>query len=410
MIFSRERKEEWSIWNKIGFRFVFIYFSFYCFSIIGSGIFKSSVYWVAKNVLNIAYDFNEKGYGSGDTTFQYVLLFIIFCTSVFGTIIWSLFDKRKSYNILNYSLILLLRFVLIIFMFIYGFIKVFHMQMIPPTYSRLVTELGAMSPMGLAWTFMGYSKAYSMFAGFAEVTAGLLLVSRRLQSLGGIVVMAVMGNVFMMNMAFDIPVKIFSFHLLLMGAFLFLSDSQRFFKAIILKKAVTKEVSFPVIDANSLKIFRIAKAVIAGLIVILAISMGNSRAENFQKKMKPFLNGAWKVNSYQENGKDLPPLLTDSNRWKYFVVDYDGSALVIQMDDSKNHYKTVIDTTAKTLTFKESEVIIANFNYSLENDNLIFKGTKNQDTLFIKMKRRSDDSFLLKSRGFNWINESPYNQ
>ncbi len=411
MILSREKKEEWSLWNKIGFRFVFLYFTFYCFSIIGSGVFASLVEWVAVNVLNITYDFSSRGYGSGDTTFQYVLLFINACFAVFGTLLWSLFDKRKSYNQLNYALILILRFVLVAFMFVYGFIKIFHMQMIPPTYSQLVSNLGDMSPMGLAWTFMGYSKAYIIFAGASEVLAGILLVSRRLQTIGALLVVAVMGNVFMMNMAFDIPVKIFSFHLMLMGGVLFLMDSKRFIKAIILKKEVPQEVSYPVIDEGSKKVFRIIKLTITIILVGIFVTGAHSRAKSFQKKMNPLLKGVWEVDYFEKNGEEKPPLLTDRKRWRYFIVDAEGVATIMGMKENKVGYSLQVDKLLNEFSMTSRDSLNTyKFSYKKQGDFLDLSGKSMSDSLFIKLRRRDDDSFLLKSRGFNWINERPNNQ
>ena len=39
--------------------------------------------------------------------------------------------------------------------------------------------------MGLLWTFMGHSPAYSAFTGAAEALAGALLLFRRTTLLGG---------------------------------------------------------------------------------------------------------------------------------------------------------------------------------------------------------------------------------
>jgi hypothetical protein len=55
-----------------------------------------------------------------------------------------------------------------------------------------------------------------VFAGMGETVAAAVLVFRRTAMLGAIVGAAVMTNVFMLNMSFDIPVKQFSFHLLAM--------------------------------------------------------------------------------------------------------------------------------------------------------------------------------------------------
>ena len=52
---------------------------------------------------------------------------------------------------------------------------------------RLAQHLGDMSPMGLLWTFMGFSPTYQIFTGAIEVLAGLLLTTRRTTLLGALV-------------------------------------------------------------------------------------------------------------------------------------------------------------------------------------------------------------------------------
>jgi len=39
----------------------------------------------------------------------------------------------------------------------------------------MIEPLGEFSPMGLMWTFMGYSKGYNRFVGGAEMLGGILL-------------------------------------------------------------------------------------------------------------------------------------------------------------------------------------------------------------------------------------------
>ena len=411
MIFTRERKETWSLINKIGFRFLFIYFSFYSLSLFASGIFESLVHYVGKTVFSISYSFSSRGYGSGDTTYQYILLFIIFCISIFGTIVWSVFDKRKSYNQLNYTFSLALRIILVFYLFIYGFIKIFHLQMIPPTYGQLLTNLGEMSPMRLAWTFMGYSKAYSIFAGASEVIAGLLLISRRTQTIGAILAIAVMGNVFMMNMAFDIPVKIFSFHLLLMGVILFLSDSRRFVNAIIYNKTVPKNEIYPPYTSKTRMGMRIVKAIITVIAIWIFLNMGFERSASFYERMNPPLKGAWKIIRFEKNGIELPPLTTDVYRWNYLILDQKDRATILRMNGDKEYYQFSADTIAKSWLVKENLSEIENiFSYTKEGNYIKAEGVFLNDTLKIELVRKKDEDFYLKSRGFHWINELPNNR
>ncbi|AWH94041.1 hypothetical protein A6035_15735 [Dietzia lutea] len=90
---------------------------------------------------------------------------------------------------------------------IYGWSKVFLMQMGVADYGDSLTTFGEMSPMGLLWRFMAFSPIVQILAGVAEVVAAALLLFRRTAWLGGLVAAAVMAVVFLLNMTFDVPVK-----------------------------------------------------------------------------------------------------------------------------------------------------------------------------------------------------------
>jgi hypothetical protein len=64
--------------------------------------------------------------------------------------------------------------------------------------------------MGLAWTFLGFSKAYNYFMGIAEAGGGLLLLFRRTAIFGVLLSMIVTSNIVAINFCFDVPVKLYS--------------------------------------------------------------------------------------------------------------------------------------------------------------------------------------------------------
>src|SRR5947199_1204250 len=102
----------------------------------------------------------------------------------------------------------------------FGAYKVIKSQFPAPSLDRLLEPYGDSSPMGLLWTFMGASKAYTIFGGFAEMLGGALLTVRRTTLLGALVCIGVITNIVMLNFSYDVPVKLYSTHLLLMAIFL----------------------------------------------------------------------------------------------------------------------------------------------------------------------------------------------
>ena len=90
----------------------------------------------------------------------------------------------------------------------YAVFKLGLMQMGKPDFPELLITLGEKSPMGLLWTFMGFSPVVQFLAGLAEFVAAILLLWRRTAWLGGLIGFIDLAVVWLLNMTFDVPVTI----------------------------------------------------------------------------------------------------------------------------------------------------------------------------------------------------------
>ena len=80
---------------------------------------------------------------------------------MFITIIWSLVDhKRPAYSWLKKLLITYTRYYLALIILSYVLFKIMPTQFDEPSARMLVQMYGESSPMGLLWSFMGYSTVY----------------------------------------------------------------------------------------------------------------------------------------------------------------------------------------------------------------------------------------------------------
>src|SRR5690606_3361008 len=219
----------WSLSTKIAFRFSFIFILSFIV-IKNNGAFPFFNYinkplvlltyqftpWFSKNILHYDYDYSIFTNGSGDTSYDWITLLIFFLYAIIGTIIWSILDsKRKSYYTCYYWLTTFIRYYVAFMLINYGVAKHIHAQMPHPGLERLMQPLGEFSPMGLAWTYCGYSKGYSIFIGVAEILAGFLLF-RKTVVLGTMLTIAVSINIMTVNYFFDVPVKMMSTALLIL--------------------------------------------------------------------------------------------------------------------------------------------------------------------------------------------------
>jgi hypothetical protein len=214
---------EWRPATRVAFRFAFAYTALFIAPLGPLGL-TALAKLVARHVFGVAGPIPTAGNGSGDRLIDWVTNLCILVLAVVATVVWSALDRRREYSLLHDRLRVVLRYGLGVTMCTYGAAKVFQSQFPAPSLERLVEPYGQSSPMGLVWTFMGYSYAYNLYAGLAEMAGGILLFWRRTTTLGALVGAAVLTNVVMINLAYDVPVKRFSAHLLAAAILLAIPD------------------------------------------------------------------------------------------------------------------------------------------------------------------------------------------
>ncbi|WP_197275388.1 DoxX family protein [Nonlabens sp. YIK11] len=372
--------------------------------------------WIGRTIFETNGRLETVSTGSGDDTMSWLSLFLQAVVAITGTVVWTAIDyKRPSYNQLRYWFIVALRIFLIFFMITYGMVKVFKIQFMDPSLLRLLQPVGDMSPMGLAWTYMGHSNAFNVFVGFAEVLGGLLLIPRRTQTLGALIVTGVMTHVAVMNFTYDIPVKIFSVHLVLMALFIFLTDSRRFIDVFFKNKAVKSYEYYNPADGNTWnKIVIYFKWIATGLLLV-AFSIGGFIGEHSlgHKRDKPDYYGIWEVQLHVEQGDTLMPLTTATGRWRYLILDNENMASIKMTNDSIESYKFELDSTKTRIKMypKDSELDGYNITLrSMDSTNMRLQSSRDNDSLIVDLRLKDLKSFRLLNRGFHWVNEYPYNR
>jgi uncharacterized membrane protein YphA (DoxX/SURF4 family) len=418
----------WSEPKKMAFRFCLLYFATYIFftpnndlpivNTLYEGInhlLHRFIPWFAQHIYGYRKPITIFTNGSGDTTYDYMLWFFGITLTLAGAITWTLLDrKRKKYQALYYWIRVLLRYYLFYTMISYGFFKVIKVQFPFPSLYRLVQPYGNSSPMGLEWTQMGYSTIYNYFAGFAELLGGLLLLSRRTTTIGALVCLAVMTNVFMINMGFDVPVKLLSFNTILMCLFLLGKDILRLTNFFILNKAVPpSDLSFPHFNKKLRYGLLGVKLLFVASLTWLTVSNAWDTHERYGANApKAPLYGIYYPEAFIRNNVPVPPLQTDTTRWNRLIVAAKDYASIRLMNDSTLNYHFEIDTLTKTaVLYPFSDTLNkSRFNYLKDSLYLTLTGKIGGDSVFIKLKRFDENRFRLVSRGFHWVNEYPYNR
>ncbi len=414
MNFNQSKKEHWSFSSKIVFKFIFTYFVLFILLLFLSPFLEGPMRWFAENILNWGANFHMDSTGSGDRSFDYVRLGLNVILALIIGVIWSISKrKRGSYTSLLYWFHVSLRIFLFGAMVLYGMVKVFKGQFGGPSLELLLQPVGEMSPMGLAWTFMGHSMAYNIFLGFAEVLGGVLLLNRKTLTLGSMIIIGVMTNVAIMNFTYDIPVKLFSIHLVLMALILFMIDGRRFIKVFLKNEIAEKNIHFvPAINPTIRKFISGTKVFVTALLAIVIVVQCFVRFDmRDQLKTKSELYGIWESRVFVKNSDTLAPLLTDDYQWRYLIVDLKKKAVIKKMNDTLDRYILEINEDQKRLVLsRESDTLPHHFLYELvDPETLQLKGLLDGDSLYIQFKHKPKSDFRLLNRKFHWVNESTYN-
>ena len=402
----------WSLSLRIAFRFAFSYFLLYCapFPLMWipygerAGEWVSAwhviVPWVAAHVLHLPRPITVFENGSGDTTYNWIQVGCFLVIASLATVLWSLLDrKRPSYDRLYRWSRLYLRLWLASILCSYGASKVIQLQFSPPLLSALIVPYAQHSPMGLLWTFMGMSKAYNFFAGFAEMLAGILLLIPRFTTLGALLCAAVMSNVFMLNMSYDVPVKLFSFHLLVAALILAGPDLGNLAQFFVFKRAARLTIDQPFFSNRRLNLAGLILQLLFAAFLVVTDLVGDFSYLQNEGANRSVLYGVWSVSRANVD-------------WKQIVFD-DYSVFAVQSREGSMQYYTQKTTARRTITISSYHDPhsggVLRF-IEMPPNQLRLWGHLGGRQIVAALNRVDDSKFLLTHRGFHWISEHPFNR
>lgn len=416
-ILNENGPERWPAFRKLGFRFSFIFILSFIL-VFNNGTYPLYGYistplihfmqrltpWFAENILGYSYDHNIFINGSGDTSYAWVCLLILFLLALVGAALWSILDRRRAnYTILLYWLTTAIRYYVAFMLINYGLIKVFYMQMQPPRLTQLLQPLGEYSPMGLAWTYIGYSQGYNILIGSVEILSGLLLF-RKTMIAGALITVATSINIMAVNYFYAVPVKMVSTALLLFSIFLLLPHIKSLFTFFIAgKPAQLLPIQQPLFNKN----WKRKSLFIAKLALLLLFIVQQGIAISGTKKMiagyltKSPLYGIYRIEQTGKQRKSIP------ENWRLIVFEIDNNKVLIRNTDyTPQRENVVIDAAGKKIILNNYQ-----FDYQINgNGNMLLTKTFDDHTEEIKLVKQDPQAFELTRPKFNWIQEYPYNR
>lgn len=417
----------------VAFRFLFIYFLlnitpwFWFYQIPGisflNEIYVSGDFWfvdmVNRHLLHVKDKLNTNGMGSGDTSFAWAQFYSYLILSLLGCLVWTLLDrKRVKYDILNYILINIVRYNIAMIALNYGIIKLFALQMIYPNLHMMATPLGDLLPMRFSWLFLGYSTPYQVFSGVMEVMVGLLLLNRKTVTLGALMGTAVFTHVFLLNMSYDIPVKLLAMQTVISCLFLAACDWNRVWNFFFRNNTVGPATYLDMpLTKKWLRIGRyVFKAVFILLVVILPLKQAWSRHKNQSTitDMAPITSGIYTIKTFTKNNNTIPIKMNDEMQWKDFIFEKNGSGSILTQDTlfrqryRRGYFDYKPDTLNQVIVFRKPMYGTSLFEmrYIIPNDSTIsLWGKVRDDYLYFELVR-ADRRFQLSENQFHWISEA----
>jgi hypothetical protein len=223
-----------------------------------------------------------------------------------------------------------------------------------------------------------------------------------------------MVQVFVLNMTYDVPVKLFAFHLILLSGFLLTSDFRRLVNVFFLNRATaaaTRTQLFRTRGAN--------RAVLAGQ-TLLGLWLVGMNTYECQKDWYEYaggranspLYGIWQVSELSIDGKVRPLIVTDAEGWRRVIFDSPTVIAFQRMNDSFVRYLASVNADAKTIVLtKADKKWSAHFTFQrVTPEQLTLDGEMDRRMVHVQLKLMKKEQFVLVSRGFHWIQEYPFNR
>lgn len=379
--------------------------------------------WVGDRIFDVRVDYTPTG--SGDTAAHWVFLFALLLVAVVATAVWSVLDRRRpNYARLYQWFRLLLRAALVSALLMYGMVKVLPSQM---TFylERLVEPYGEMSPMAVLWAQTSLSEPYEIALGAAEIAAALLLVLPLTAGLGSVLALIVTLQVFLLNITFDVPVKIFSFQLFVYAVVLAAPDILRIVRALFGHAVPVRNTELLLSTPRGNRILLAAQVAFGMWLLFTATTEGYDawRGHGNGRPQSP-LYGIWNVTEYTVAGQQVPALvdysekprsgqgISATERFRRIIFDIPNGVTAQRMDDSLLSFPARIDTERHIITLSKDTAhkwTLATLNYEQpQSDRLILEGQLGGRAVRMQLDLVDLERFPVVSRGFHWVSPVPY--
>ncbi|WP_405397772.1 DoxX family protein [Maribacter sp. Asnod2-G09] len=412
--------------QKLILRFVFLYFLLYIypygFEYINEIDPNNFSFWKGITIgfgeIFLGWEYNKDMLLNGlDSKYDFTRFLLVAVISIIGAIIWVFIDtkiKKEYNNKLKILLQTILRYHIGLTLILYGLSKVFLLQFGTMDIDSLETAIGEHNGMNLVWAFMSYSKFYGITAGLIEVVGGLLLLFRRTTSLGAFLLLIAMTNVVLMDIGYDVIVKMFAIHLLLMIVFLMWDDLKRLYDFFLRNKPSTAAIYMPLFEGRKGKYIRYITKGVLLLYVFISFSLDmTERIEQQHSNQYENFTSSQDIEIFVKNGDTIPKSKINGSRWNKIRINdlsyLPETLMILNEDNTTERYKFTADTLTKKIhltgLYGDDQTSHELTYKVLENKVYIYEGIFKGDSLWMRTRAKTIRDYRLTRNGIRWIRD-----
>jgi hypothetical protein len=415
---------EWSAFQKIAFRFFFIFIglqtlvAYNSFFIITDfhfvsvsefmDMFSDVIFWMDRRFFHFGFNPDTASLFFGDLVFGWLFLILIFFTSLITTVIWTIVDRnKKNYDRLHYWFRVYLSYYLFIALALYAAVKIIPVQMPYPNVDALLTPMGNMSKFGLLWYFIGASPGYAVFTGICEFTGALLLLFRRTRVFGSLFLATVLINVVLLNIFYNIMVKLLSMHLLFINLFLLVPYIPRLIRFFYFQESVSLQEKQYAFSSTWKKYAFILLLLAPAWVTFKSVRDARNRYDGYSNELKN--QKLYEVTSFLHYNDTIPALMNDSLVWRKFTLTSafgNSYATVYHFQERNERFTYDLDSVKRTIAFHSpyDPWTSDSFYYECPHpDQFILTGLWKGVPVKIIMKLINIDSIRLNKEKISWI-------
>lgn len=206
--------------------------------------------------------------------------------------------KLSSNDKFHYYIHTFCRYFVAIVFLMYAIAKLIGTQFYSPniTYDR---PIGQLDGFQLTWFYFGYSKMYVTFIAFSQIATSLLLFNRKTTRFGILMFLSIIGNIVVMDFAYNIDAKSMALVLLILGLILFFYEVKHYLKFFF-----SDEYPFRTLNIHRfIRSIQKLKWLLLLIIVALIFLIFNQLKQNYFNKDE--LNGTWRFKSAEMQNKSI---------------------------------------------------------------------------------------------------------